>query len=138
MKRVFLLFVILSLFSACSSDQQKAEKLIHEYLEENLRDLDSYQNIEMGNLQKISWSDLFIIEDIKKTKNKEQLAIDFDKRLSEFRENIIAKGTNPDSIIAYSIEHEYRAKNLFGGYIKNHVEYWFDAKIENIIDVIEK
>ena len=142
MKKTTVLLILCVLFTACNTNQQKAEKLVKKYLNENLVDIDSYQNIEMGDVQKISWVDLYVIEQVKELKTMKKEGIPIDNALNQqaenienLRENLAKNNINPDSIIAYSLEHKYRAKNSLGGYVINHVKYTFDNKLETIIGI---
>jgi len=136
MKHALLVLFLSSLLLGCKeTPQKKAEKLVDIYLKENLKDPDSYQNIKIGKLKEFTLEGLFIQEDLRKTKAKEVSSDGWADRLIEFRNTIKEKGMRPDSLLAYTMEHSYRAKNSFGGYVKRKVKYYFDSKIEDIIDV---
>lgn len=134
MKKTAIITFIILILVACNTDQKKAEKLVKQYLKENLKDADSYKNIEMGDVKPLTWRGLFVQEDVKKVKNKELPALEFEERLKSFLNNMKEQNMNPDSIIAYTMEHKYRAKNSFGGYVISNVQYMFDTQLENIID----
>jgi hypothetical protein len=137
MRLISTLLCLTVLLTGCTSDQKKAEKLVEAYLKENLKDPDSYQNIEMERLEKLTWVGLFLADELKKVKAKE---LDIDgcgDRIAAFRAKMEAQGHNPDSLIGFTMRHQYRAKNSFGGYVKTHVEYTFDAKLESIIGTDE-
>lgn len=136
--RKYLITILALLLLGCSeSPPNKAEQLINDYLKESLKDPDSYKNEQLGSLTELSWVGLFIQEDIKKVKSKELSSDGFAERVTEFRSNVESKGADPDSIIAYTLEHKYRAKNSFGGYTKKHVKYLIDKDLKNILDVYD-
>lgn len=135
MKKSIILLLICILFVSCDTEQRKAETLIEKYLEENLVDIDSYQNIKMDELKEVSIMGLFLQEDLRKVKNNEIDINGYEERIGGFRKSLEQKNINPDSIVAYTLEHKYRAKNSLGGYVINIVRYTFDDKLETIIDI---
>lgn len=130
-------FCIFLMIGCTKTPQQKAEKVVDVYLKEHLKDPDSYQNIELGEIKELTWIGLFLQEDLKKVKANELSSDGWGERAKEFRNKMTTQGHNPDSIIAYTIKHKYRAKNSFGGYTQNNVEYYFDTKVDSIFDVKE-
>lgn len=134
-KFVLLCFFASILLTGCNSPQNRAEKLVKEYLKENLKDPDSYRNIKMGHVEKltvIGLEQLALRDKIKAGLISAAEALD---SMGIYRNLMVNHKINPDSIIAYYVDHKYRAKNSYGGYDISDVKYFFDVKITRIIDI---
>lgn len=60
---------LIALITGCNSDtpQRKAEKLINRYLENNLKDPDSYECMDMGKIGIVTPMSKALVETVKKS-----------------------------------------------------------------------
>ena len=109
---------LIALITGCNSDtpQRKAEKLINRYLENNLKDPDSYECMDMGKIGIVTPMSKALVETVKRATDGEFPTDSINSKLEQIKAMFENKGINPYDTLAWEISHRYRAKNSYGGY----------------------
>ena len=162
--KLYYLLLIASLFIiGCSqSKNKKSEKLIKEYLSENLNDFNSYDPVEFSSVDsfyapfelyyemefnKVS----MLLDEAKRMKNdldnrylltdleRDQLLfmIDSVKEKSSMMMLDIEKKRSEyiPKFAAYKVNHSFRAKNGFGGTMLNDYDFYIDTTFSIVLRV---
>lgn len=120
--------IIGTLLFLCSC-QEPYEKAVSEYINKTMNNPGSYERIELGKPQIFSPTTMFV----------SQLSVPSDSiagAIGNFRKELEAKGGDPDQVLYYTLEHEYRIKNNQGG--KDlHKEIWYLSEDQTSIFKIE-
>ena len=124
MKRIVIVILVAIAFVSCANQEKKAQKLIKEYLKETLNDTKSYEVVSFGELQNLKESAIESLEYL----------IDEDKELYEEMKNEIIESEMPYWIMS----HKFRAKNEMNSTMLNHIFFYFDKEITEIIEVEKK
>jgi len=139
MKR-FLFIACLLILSSCQfTKQQKAEKLVKDYLKTHLNDPDSYENVSFGKLtiNPYAYEDT-IPAGIELKKKEDSLIRGNDsvaaKEIRAHLDSIDFIYPNP-IVKAYILDHTYRAKNGFGGVITYNQRFVFNKTCDTIMFV---
>lgn len=152
MKRILIAFIILVLFYSCSqTPEQKAQKVITNYLQKNIDDWKSYESIEFGNLDS-SYSlfdedyKIIITDSVNSSKifNAQMELFNFyldEHETSEAQkvllvcDSVARESKRADSLLitarkewksifnGWHLMHKYRAKNLNGNYKLHNVHF---------------
>ncbi|MDK7762534.1 hypothetical protein QP580_03570 [Prevotella bivia] len=136
-KACWLSLLLLGLtLSSCKEDNQaKAERLVNEYLQENLNDPSSYECIKMGKLGKITPMIVALVSIEKGCKERGYPNDSINILLERFKLMQEKAGKDPYSTMGWELSHKYRAKNAFGGYIITKCKYILDKDITHIESV---
>lgn len=150
MKKLLALIAIAILVSSCSSNEDKAKKLVKEDLNTTLHDFSSYEPVE--------WSTLEETRDFSKEpeerKNKmieltmKTLAyssgsrglLNEEKKEGEYDEKYKAAKKSMDSLNAlvpvsgYMISHKFRSKTLGGNMKLTTIQYKLDKDLTKVVD----
>lgn len=121
------------LLSSCSkTPEQKAEALISEYMQNNLKDPASYECIKQGNLGKVTpmSTALELIE--KGCKEHGYPNDSINPMLARFKAMQEQQGKDPYEHLGYTLTLKYRAKNSFGGYEIQESEFIFNKELTAI------
>ncbi len=149
-----LLMVALTLVG-CNSNENKAQKLIKDYLSKNLNDASSYESIEFSELDS-TFSNFYFSQEGKELAEKQDFA--HNRAFELTMEDILEE--NPliqDSIRIYKqieadckneydakaltyvgdfngwkMSHKYRAKNALGAIIINTTRFTFDKDLTEV------
>ena len=151
MKKYLALTVVAIVLCACSSPEKRAQKLIKDYLMENLKDPSSYDPAKFGGLDSLYSS--FELKDEEFTAIHDKLKARFDLELAcndfkatdatlkEMDANIEAwneaKAAFQPRFIGWKMNHRYRAKNGFGALDIHEQTFQFDKELTEIVGVDE-
>lgn len=138
--KTLLMLCLIALITGCNSDtpQRKAEKLINRYLENNLKDPDSYECMDMGKIGIVTPMSKALVETVKRATDGEFPIDSINSKLEQIKAMFENKGINPYDTLAWEISHRYRAKNSYGGYAITNCTYHFNKDISDIISVETK
>lgn len=120
-----MLSIIGLLFFLCSC-QEPYEKAVTDYINKGMADPGSYERIELGEPQVFSPTTMFM----------SSLSVPSDSisgAIQNFRKNFDG---DPDQVLYYTLEHEYRIKNAQGEK-EHHNEIWFLSEDQTLIFKIE-
>lgn len=132
--KIFLTITVIFLLIGCKPTYQQT---IDKYLQENLKDPKSYECIELGT-PKLYTPMIMGVEKIMLDVKQGNLPVDsMSSQLSRIKAYYEANGTNPYDTLGWSVEHEYRAKNSFGGYVVRKVRYVLSEDQTEIIEIKE-
>jgi len=164
MKKIILILIFLS--SCNTSPEQKAEKLIEEYLRKSLNDYKSYEPVEFSSLDTIfssldTWkpydsiarlrdaadviAKTFKQENEKYFYNKPKLANSFLQDALKEEDTVRTMTNLLDSMnrkffpkrIGWKMTHTLRAKNAFGAVVLNKITYFFDENLTRVIKEVD-
>lgn len=172
--KTILFFSFALIIISCDSNQNKIENSLKKYFNENANDPSSYEPLETNIIDTLIYSEIAknkisnLEEDIKEY-DKEIIEIEEEIEKSEFESlkniseerlknridskelmssdiNKLQPYLNNDSVLAYIVQHKYRAKNGFGaitlsnGYFaintKNEILY-YDRNLGDLISKVE-
>ena len=138
--RTLLMLCLIALITGCNGDnpQCKAEKLINRYLENNLKDPDSYECIDMGKIGIVTPMSKALVETVKRATDGEFPTDSINSKLEQIKAMFESNDINPYDTLAWEISHRYRAKNSYGGYAITNCTYHFNKDISDIISVETK
>lgn len=138
--RTLLMLCLIALITGCNGNnpQCKAEKLINRYLENNLKDPDSYECIDMGKIGIVTPMSKALAETVKRATDGEFPTDSINSKLEQIKAMFESNGINPYDTLAWEISHRYRAKNSYGGYAITNCTYYFNKDISDIINVETK
>ena len=114
------------------------EKVIDNYLNEHLKDPDSYECIELGKPGIITPMSIAMVEAVNRAKAGEFPMDSVASKMTQIKTMFEQKGTNPYDTLGWSVEHKYRAKNSYGGYEIESVTYIFDKHLKEITETRKK
>ena len=134
-KILFILLVVV--FASCIRKEQY-EVAIDRYLQEHLKDPDSYQNVELGEPKKITPMTMVLTEALKRAKAGEFPYDSISSKLEEAKAFFKSQGTSPYETLGWDVHHKYRAKNSFGAMNLEEVTYIFDKSQKEILRVESK
>ena len=149
MKKIALICIVV-VFAACGSPEKTAQKLVKDYLKENLKDPSSYQPAKFGQLDstysEFVLNDGLIEREIKPIMDESERYMeqgDFNKAIDKAgeaatkREELQAKmrAEFVPEFIGWSISHTYRAKNGFGALDISTDTFYFDKELTMVIGV---
>jgi hypothetical protein len=168
MKFLLSFIMIILLCSSCEvvNDQQKGEKIVKDYLGENLNDPSSYESVSFGNLSPVHFS--YEISDPEGIKLQRQNVI-FDsvsitysdkankpfisksnKKKYALLENVYRKKADSlaklikmksdkwvPTVKCYTIEHKYRAKNGYGALTLHEASFMLDSGLTSVFSISE-
>ena len=88
---------LIALITGCNSDtpQRKAEKLINRYLENNLKDTDSYECMDMGKIGIVTPMSTALVETVKSATDGEFPTDSINSKLEQIKAMFENKGINP-------------------------------------------
>lgn len=121
--KVLPIFGLLVCLCSC---QEPYEKAVTDYINKEMDDPASYERIELSKPQIFSPTTMFMSE----------LSVPSDSiagAIQNFRKNFDG---DPDQVLYYTLEHEYRIKNSEGGK-EHHNEIWFLSEDQTSIFKIE-
>lgn len=138
--RTLLMLCLIALITGCNGNnpQCKAEKLINKHLENNLKDPDSYECIDMGKIGIVTPMSKALVETVKRATDGEFPTDSINSKLEQIKAMFESNGINPYDTLAWEISHRYRAKNSYGGYAITNCTYYFNKDISDIINVETK
>lgn len=138
--KTLLMLCLIALITGCNGDnpQCKAEKLINRYLENNLKDPDSYECIDMGKIGIVTPMSKALVETVKRATDGEFPTDSINSKLEQIKAMFESNDINPYDTLAWEISHRYRAKNSYGGYAITNCTYHFNKDISDIISVETK
>lgn len=138
--RTLLMLCLIALITGCNGDnpQCKAEKLINRYLENNLKDPDSYECIDIGKIGIVTPMSKALVETVKRATDGEFPTDSINSKLEQIKAMFESNDINPYDTLAWEISHRYRAKNSYGGYAITNCTYHFNKDISDIISVETK
>jgi hypothetical protein len=134
-KSLLLLLSICIIFYGCNNPHNKAENLIKKYLKENLKDPDSYDCFSKGDLKIYTPMAMALQHENERIHKGIASADTLNSFVNHIYEYFKDNGTNPYDTLAWELSLKYRAKNSYGGYVIEHVLYYFNKDITKIIDV---
>ncbi|WP_343539639.1 hypothetical protein [Sphingobacterium thalpophilum] len=141
MKKLMLAITTICFMTFCSSpvgpnNENKAQRLISEYLKRNLNDPESYESIEFSSIDSLK-SIIFYTDEYshydkysKDKSNNLQMRLAYSKLLVQ-----LASQPNPPK--GFSLTHTYRAKNGFGAKMLEKKKFIFNDRIDSIISVLD-
>ena len=147
MKKIALICIVV-VFAACGSPEKTAQKLVKDYLKENLKDPSSYQSIEFGSLDTLYTSvaaDTEYTDLVKEATENLQKALYSDHgsgwaiigmKLKE-KSDSIERNFVP-TFKGWKMAHKYRAKNGFGALDLSTDIFCFNKELSKVIDVEEE
>lgn len=135
MKRVIYTLCLAALITGCKPSY---EKVIDNYLNENLKDPGSYECIELGKPGIITPMSIAMVEAVKRAKAGEFPMDSVASKMTQIKTMFEQKGTNPYDTLGWSVEHKYRAKNSYSGYEIESVTYIFDKHLKEITETRKK
>ena len=123
LKKYILIAVASLALAACSKPQY--QKTIELYLQTNLHDPKSYENVEMDTPKKVTlmtqmleqWNDDRAAG--KPTFSPDSLSFYIELWARTFKD----LGEDPYEVIGWEVDHSYRANNGFGAKVLTHVRY---------------
>ena len=146
MKKIALICIVV-VFAACGSPEKTAQKLVKDYLNENLKDPSSYLPAEFGHLDSLYTTfdsqvfedsfrrakgeyDVAMFEDDFKAsglalEKMKQTQAEWEKAEKEFR----------PQFCGWKMSHKYRAKNGFGAFDISTDVFYFNKELTKIVDV---
>lgn len=148
MKKLLLFSVCMAILCSCSSNQKKAERLVKQYMKENLDDYKSYEPIKFSELEPILIKEqvekvLKVAIDHKKSREdyiyyldstqlKEQLAYiaSIDADIDSLKR--VCDSASVDDIYGWCFEHSYRSANKIGAMEKKTETFYFNRDITEI------
>lgn len=148
--RLFAIAGLLFCITACNSPEKTAQKLVRDYLKENLKDPSSYQPAKFGQLDS-TYSEFVLdeklivkeIEPIIEESDRYLNQNNYDKAFDKAEEAAIKRKEMQAKLqadfvpefIGWSISHTYRAKNGFGALDISTDTFYFDKELTKIIGV---
>lgn len=145
--RLFAIVGFLFSLTACSNPERVAQKLIKDYLKENLKDPSSYSPAEFGHLDSLYTTfdsqvfedsfrhskgeyDVAMFEDDFKAsglalEKMKQIQVEWEKAEKEFH----------PQFCGWKMSHKYRAKNGFGALDISTDVFYFDKELTKVVDV---
>ena len=137
MKKTLFICLLVLLCSCQFTKQQKAEKLVKNYLKAHLNDPDSYESISFEKLDINPYAYEDTITAGIALKEKEKTLINQNKgyeakSIRKFLDSIDFIYPNP-IIKSYLLAHKYRAKNAFGGIVTTNSTFVFNNKCDSIL-----
>ncbi|UVV53777.1 hypothetical protein NXY15_03895 [Bacteroides thetaiotaomicron] len=107
-------------------------------MENNLKDPDSYECMDMGKIGIVTPMSKALVETVKRATDGEFPTDSINSKLEQIKAMFENKGINPYDTLAWEISHRYRAKNSYGGYAITNCTYHFNKDISDIISVETK
>lgn len=148
--RLFAVVGLLFCMAACSSPEKTAQKLVKDYLKENLKDPSSYQSAKFGQLDS-TYSEFVLDEDCVEKELKPIIEEserymkhgDFEKAIDKAEEVAIKRkelqvkkrSEFVPEFIGWSISHTYRAKNGFGALDISTDTFYFNKELTEVTGV---
>lgn len=149
MKKLLFIFVAVLMVACTMTEQDKAERLVKDYMERNANDPSSVEYVEFGTLQPDSVISFYFTDEYEEMKDSDEIlmneterlrlegkykeAADMAERGLQFLERIEAK---VDSFKPYQrgmkMRLEYRAKNGVGALVKSTATVRFDNELTKI------
>ena len=149
MKKLLFIFVAVLMVACTMTEQDKAERLIKEYMERNANDPSSVEYVEFGTLQPDSVISFYFTDEYEAMKDSDEIFMNDTKLLElegkydeaakaaerglQFLERIEAK---VDSFKPYQrgmkMRLEYRAKNGVGALVKSTATVRFDNELTKV------
>lgn len=129
MKRIIMVLVIV--LAGCSkSPEEKAQKLIKEYIINNANDPKSYEPIEFSNLDTFFKDEYDIkgLDSVNKLMKEERISFEEFITLSDSVSKI--KYKIPRDL---KMNHSFRANNAFGAKIKSTKEFHFNFNVDSLL-----
>lgn len=151
MKKLLLFSVCMAILCSCNSNQKKAERLVKQYMKENIDDYKSYEPIKFSELEPILVKEqaekvLKVAIDHKKSREdyiatthyldstqlKEQLAYiaSIDADIDSLKR--VCDAASVDDIYGWCFEHSYRSANKIGAMEKKTEIFYFNRDITEI------
>ena len=114
--KTLLMLCLIALITGCNSDtpQRKAEKLINRYLENNLKDPDSYECIDMGKIGIVTPMSKALVETVKRATDGEFPTDSINSKLEQIKAMFENKGINPYRYVPF-VQANVRQK-----YVSSH------------------
>lgn len=130
MKTQILLLIMIVLFSACSSKEDKARDLIKLELAGSMDDFKSYESVSFGKLDSdVTYFDEFAFRhsDTLVTLPKSDVDLLINKAKHHFK----------PQFKAYAMLHSYRGKNSFGTSVLNRYWFYFDRDLTKVTKTVD-
>lgn len=131
MKKILLLLLMLPLV-ACGQSEKHA-KVIERYYQSHLNDPSSYELVRMGTPREVTR--ITAIYKVGTEKGVEWSKIE--EEASKYASELKAQGIDPAEIIAYEVEHRYRAKNALGALVLENEIVVLDPTMSEVIKVLD-
>ena len=125
--RICLSLLVVLLLVSC---QEPYEKAVIDYIQENFNDPGSYECVDLSKPQVFTPTTMYMeyLDGIP----SDSIA----PRLEAFRKEMEEKGSDPDVILYYTLEHKYRSANENGA-LMLHEETWYLSEDQTRIFNIE-
>lgn len=144
MRRILFFLLIVPLFVACKSNEEKIQDLIREQMFQTLYDYKSYEPIDMSDITEeihSLYNDSAIIMLVKEhTEGEKMVGHAFKNKVEDIfyevlnsRRNVLFLTGELDQPFGYSVIHRFRAKNKGGVYNIYTKKYLIDKNLERII-----
>lgn len=117
---------IIGLLLCLCSCQEAYEKAVTDYIHTELEDPGSYELIELSKPQVFSPTTMFMSE----------LSVPSDSVAGAIRQFRNTYEGDPDKVLYYTLEHEYRVKDSQGN-LEHHKEIWYLSEDQTRIFKIE-
>lgn len=127
---------LLPLGACTKSPEQKAEALIGEYMQSNLKDPASYECIEQSNLGKVTPMSTALVFIEKGCKEHGYPNDSINPMLARFKAMQEQQGKDPYEHLGWTMTIKYRAKNSFGGYEIKESEFVFNKDL-TVIEAVK-
>lgn len=127
----------LLILAACSGGQQY-EKTINAYLQENLKNPGSYQNVEMGQPGKVTLMSTAFLELNLAAQAGEMPRDSVNSKLEQIKAAYTRDGLDPYQILGWTVRHKYRAANSFGAVVLQEVEYTLNPEQTKVLKVEQR
>ena len=131
--RNILLFIISLLTFACGGKQENHEIVIEQYYKSNLHDPNSYELVRIGLPKEVTR--ISAIYKVGMERGEEFSVIE--RKASEYAKELQGKGIDPAEVIAYEVEHRYRAKNALGALVLENEIVVLDPTMSEVIKVLD-
>lgn len=135
MRKALIIIISILALTGC---KEKYERVIDSYLEDHLKDPESYQNIEIGKPGIITPMSRAFVECVSRAKAGEFPMDSINTKLEQIKTHFQNKGIDPYDTLGWEVTHKYRAKNSFGATDLVEVVYTFDKEMNNIIESRQK
>lgn len=135
MRKALIIIISILALTGC---KEKYERVIDSYLEDHLKDPESYQNIEIGKPDLITPMSMAIAECLERKKAGLFSLDTINVFLDHWKHHLESAGINPHDTLGWEVSHRYRAKNSFGATDIVEVVYTFDKEMNNITETRQK
>jgi hypothetical protein len=150
MKKLILLSLITSLFFACNtSDEEKAKNLVKEYLNKNLNDPKSYEEVSWGKLDSsfITFDEMYAIElarskrlaeDAKSELETGDINLGNEYKRSYDSLNLVLENLQKEfkpKFNSLMIHHTYRGKNALGAVVIQEKTFYISDDLSKVISM---